>query len=377
VGRRRKNAGLDRGASLEKSERWLREALNVPARADAEDGDDAAFARDVELMQVLLAQVASESPHFWKAWRTLGARRAMGTFEQGAAAREEIAKTTARSVSPAEQRVASLLAALEGHLVVFVVRENALLANPAADLVMPRAEKRLPRAVLSPLEADTVMNQPNVADPIGLRDRAMLETLYSTGMRRSELLALKVDDIDIERCTVMIRLGKGRKDRLIPIGERAAAWIDKYLREVRATLATGKDEGILFLTELGESMIPEYVTHRMRRYVEAADVGKKGACHIFRHTMATAMLENGADVRYVQEMLGHVSLSTTQIYTRVSIKKLQQIHAMTHPAARLERRRPPPATNGERHDIGGDEARAELFSSLAAEAAEDSELDEP
>jgi integrase/recombinase XerD len=244
----------------------------------------------------------------------------------------------------------------------WLVRENALLANPAADLVMPRPEKRLPRAILSPLEADTVMNQPNAGDAIGLRDRAMLETLYSTGMRRSELLSLKIDDVDIERCTVMIRLGKGRKDRLIPIGERAVAWIDKYLRDARPTLAMGRDEGILFLTELGESMIPEYVTHRMRRYVEAAEVGKKGACHIFRHTMATAMLENGADVRYVQEMLGHVSLSTTQIYTRVSIKKLQQIHTM--PAA---------ATNGEGHDVAGDEARAELLSSLAAEAVEDGE----
>jgi hypothetical protein len=128
VGRRRKNAGLDRAASLERSERWLREALNVPAPADAEDGDDAAFASDVELLQVLFAQVASESPLFWKAWRTLGAHRAMGTFEQGAAAREEIANTTARSVSPAAQRVASLLAELEGHLVVFVL-EDAEIAH--------------------------------------------------------------------------------------------------------------------------------------------------------------------------------------------------------------------------------------------------------
>jgi site-specific recombinase XerD len=110
----------------------------------------------------------------------------------------------------------------------------------------------------------------------------MLETLYSTGMRRSELLSLKVDDVDIERRTVMIRRGKGRNDRLLPIGERAVAWIDKYLRDARPSLTMGRDEGILFLTELGESMSPEYVTHRMRRYVEAAEVGKKGACHILR-----------------------------------------------------------------------------------------------
>ena len=141
----------------------------------------------------------------------------------------------------------------------------------------------------------------------------MLETLYSTGMRRSELLNLKTDDLDIERGTVFIRQGKGRKDRLIPIGERAVAWVEKYLGEVRPGLVAGRDDGFLFLTELGESMVPEYVTHRMRRYVEAADLGKKGSCHIFRHTMATAMLDNGADVRFVQEMLGHASLATTQI----------------------------------------------------------------
>ena len=257
----------------------------------------------------------------------------------------------------------------------WLVRENALLANPAADLVMPRSEKRLPRAVLSPLEADTVMNQPNVREPIGLRDRAMLETLYSTGMRRSELLGLRVDDLDVERGTVMIRLGKGRKDRLIPIGERAVAWIDKYRCEVRAGLVTGRDEGVLFLTELGDGMVAEYVTHRFRRYVESAEIGKKGACHIFRHTMATVMLEHGADVRYVQEMLGHASLATTQIYTRVSIKKLKEIHSATHPSARLERRpSSPPSTSGERPaEQDADAERDALLSSLAAERDEEDE----
>jgi integrase/recombinase XerD len=95
------------------------------------------------------------------------------------------------------------------------------------------------------------------------------------------------------------------------------------------------DDGTLFLTELGESMVPEYVTHRMRRYVEGADLGKKGSCHIFRHTMATAMLDAGADVRFVQEMLGHASLATTQIYTHLSIGKLKEIHSLTHPSAKM------------------------------------------
>jgi integrase/recombinase XerD len=261
------------------------------------------------------------------------------------------------------------------HFFRWVVRENALLANPAADLVTPRPERRLPRAVLSPLEAETVMNQPNVHDPIGLRERAMLETLYSTGMRRSELLALKVDDLDAERGTVMIRLGKGRKDWLIPIGERAV--VDRQVPArgaPRARPGPRRGRGVLFLTELGESLLPEYVTHRLRKYVEGADVGQKGACHIFifRHTMATAMLDHGADIRYVQEMLGHASLSTTQIYTHLSIKKLQKIHAATHPAARLERREDIDET---RASVDENE-RAELLCSLAAEAAEEDALDD-
>ena len=98
----------------------------------------------------------------------------------------------------------------------------------------------------------------------------------------------------------------------------------------------GSDDGFLFLTELGESMVPEYVTHRMRRYVEAADLGKKGSCHIFRHTMATCMLDNGADLRVVQEMLGHASLATTEIYTHVAIRKLKKVHTLTHPSATMK-----------------------------------------
>ena len=220
----------------------------------------------------------------------------------------------------------------------WLVRENALLSNPAADLYMPRKERRLPRAVLTPLEADAVINQTNVNDIFGLRDRAILETLYSTGMRRLELVRLKVEDVDMDRGTVMVRLGKGKKDRMIPIGDRAMAWIEKYLGEVRPELACGKDEGTLFLTEMGESLVPEYLTHRLRGYVDAAEIGKRGSCHIFRHTMATVMLENGADLRSIQEMLGHANLNTTEIYTRVSIRRLKEVHTATHPSAKLGKR---------------------------------------
>lgn len=215
-------------------------------------------------------------------------------------------------------------------------RNNHTLYNPASELELPRMEKRLPRHVLTASEAETVLNVVRVADPLGVRDRAILETFYSTGMRRMELASLKLLDLDVERGTIMIRQGKGKKDRMIPIGDRALAWIDKYVTEVRPTLAIEPDDGTLFLSNLGEPFSPNRLTQMVREYIDTADIGKRGSCHLFRHTMATLMLEGGADIRFIQQMLGHAELSTTQIYTQVSIRKLKEIHSLTHPA-RLER----------------------------------------
>jgi len=183
-----------------------------------------------------------------------------------------------------------------------------------------------------------VLAMPDVREPLGLRDRAILETLYSTGMRRTELIRFGVFDLDQERGTVMIRQGKGKKDRMVPIGERAVRWIDKYAGEVRRELVLAPDDGVLFLTQEGEPLSTVRLSQLVRDYVRRAEVGKTGACHLFRHTMATAMLENGADIRYIQEMLGHAELSTTQIYTQVSIRRLKAVHTLTHPSAKLGRR---------------------------------------
>jgi integrase/recombinase XerD len=248
-------------------------------------------------------------------------------------------------------------------------RSNYTLYNPASELEMPKLEKRLPKHILTASEADQVLNQANVSDPLGVRDRAILETFYSTGMRRMELASLKLYDLDIERGTVMIRLGKGKKDRMIPIGERALAWIDKYVTGVRPSLVREPDDGALFLTNLNEPFTPNRLTQMVREYVDAAQLGKRGACHLFRHTMATLMLENGADIRFIQQMLGHAELSTTQIYTQVSIRKLKEIHTLTHPA-KLEKPTTP-ATPAMADAIASvDAAKAELLSSLAAEAAD-------
>lgn len=213
----------------------------------------------------------------------------------------------------------------------WLARHNHILYNPASELELPRLERRLPKHVLTIREAETVLAQPDLGTPTGIRDRAMLETLYSTGMRRMELLQLHLHDVDADRGTVMIRQGKGKRDRMIPIGERALAWIAKYRDDVRPELAAGSDDGTLFLSNLGERFTPNRLTQLVRDHVNAAGIGKTGACHLFRHTMATLMLENGADIRFIQAMLGHADLSTTQIYTQVSIRMLKDIHTATHP----------------------------------------------
>lgn len=213
----------------------------------------------------------------------------------------------------------------------WLARNNHILYNPAADIELPKLEHRLPKHVLTASEAEQVINQTNVANPLGIRDRAILETFYSTGIRRMEMIALKLYDLDVERGTLIVRQGKGKKDRVIPIGDRAIAWIDRYLIEVRPSLIVGEPTDILFLNQ-GKSFSPHQMSELVGQYVDNAEIGKHGSCHLFRHTMATLMLENGADIRYIQAMLEHVKLETTQIYTQVSIRKLKEIHTATHPA---------------------------------------------
>ncbi len=215
----------------------------------------------------------------------------------------------------------------------WLVRDGRLDANPASELEMPKLDWRLPRTVLDADEAEAVLAQPNLADPLGVRDRAILEVFYSTAIRRMELVNLLVWDVDPKRGTLFVREGKGRRDRVVPISGRALAWVERYRLEIRPLLVWDASEDHLFLTKRGEALTPTPLGTDVGRYVEAANIGKKGSCHLWRHTCATLMLEGGADVRFVQEMLGHASIQSTQVYTRVSIAKLKQVHAATHPGA--------------------------------------------
>jgi integrase/recombinase XerD len=218
----------------------------------------------------------------------------------------------------------------------WMAKKNYVLYNPASEIELPKLEKRLPKYFLSIAEAEAVLALPDIREPMGIRDRTILETFYSTGMRRAELMNLSIYDLDVDRGTVFIQQGKGKKDRMIPIGDRAIQWIQKYLVEVRPTLAITPDNGVMFLTAQGDKFTDYRLTQLVRDYVTKSDTGKKGACHLFRHTCATLMLEGGADIRFIQQQLGHTDLSTTEIYTQVSIRKLKDIHSMTHPGAKLE-----------------------------------------
>ena len=226
------------------------------------------------------------------------------------------------------------LGALKGYF-AWLVRQNVIAANPSSELELPRMEKRLPEEALTPSQITAIMAVPNVSDPLGLRDRAMLEVFYATGIRRAELAHLGVSDVSHERRTLRIRKGKGRKDRVVPIGHRAAHWTARYLAEVRPRLLLDPAEQSLFLTSYGSAFNPDVLSRQITATFKKAGLTRPGSCHLLRHTCATHMLEGGADIRFIQQLLGHEKLETTAIYTEVTITQLQLVHDRCHPASQL------------------------------------------
>jgi integrase/recombinase XerD len=223
------------------------------------------------------------------------------------------------------------LVALKGFF-RFLYKRGEVLVDPAAGLELPRGPRHLPRGIMTPPEVRRVLNEPDMDTPLGLRDKAILEVLYSTGIRNAELRALAVNDADILNQELHIRQGKGGKDRVVPLGEVAARIVNAYVKESRPRLLKGRpDTGHLFVSVGGRPLLAGNLVWAVCKYVRRAKLKKHVTPHAFRHTCATHMLRGRAGIRHIQELLGHRSIATTQIYTHVEVGDLKREHRRTHP----------------------------------------------
>ncbi len=212
----------------------------------------------------------------------------------------------------------------------FLLGEEEVRDDPTQIIDSPKQEKILPD-VLSIFEIDEILKQPDISSRLGVRDRAILETLYATGIRVSELVNLKQSNLIIEDGLILV-YGKGSKERLIPIGRSARQWIEEYQKQLRVHLAkTGNTQDILFLNVRGTKLTRDMIRKLVKKYSLMAGIEKEVHPHTFRHSFATHLLEGGADLRAVQEMLGHADISTTQIYTHIDREYLKEVHRTFHP----------------------------------------------
>lgn len=226
--------------------------------------------------------------------------------------------------------IARRLAALKSFY-QFLVQERLLADDPTADLESPKQQKKLPR-VLTVKEVEVLLNQPRTLLPSGRRDKAMLEILYATGIRVSELVSLDVEDVNLNLGYVRC-LGKGNKERIVPIGSAAIRAVSSYLERAREELLRDADERALFVNHQGKRLTRQGFWKIIKRYAREAGINKPITPHTLRHSFATHLLENGADLRSVQELLGHADISTTQIYTHVTRGHLKDVYARAHPRA--------------------------------------------
>lgn len=217
-------------------------------------------------------------------------------------------------------------------------QHRAILVNPAAQLPPLHKAKSLPRGVLTPSQINALILAPRTATPEGQRDRALFELLYSSGLRAGELCKLTLYDLDAAKRLVTVKQGKGRKDRLVPVGHVALEWLALYIAQARPAFAAKARPGIagtrLFLTAHGATFTPQRLLCLVRRYARQAALPATTTPHSLRHACATGMLRGGASIRHVQEMLGHTSILTTQVYTHVVKDDLKRIHARTAPSER-------------------------------------------
>ncbi len=211
----------------------------------------------------------------------------------------------------------------------YLLRENLISENPLALVDNPKLSRPLPKS-LSETDVESLLAAPDLSDPIGLRDRTMLEVLYACGLRVSELVGLTMPQINLRQNVVRV-MGKGSKERLIPLGEEAAAWLSRYLREARPVLLNNIPDEVVFPSTRAQPMTRQTFWYRIKHWAEVAGINKPLSPHTLRHAFATHLLNHGADLRVVQLLLGHSDLSTTQIYTHVARLRMKQQHALHHP----------------------------------------------
>jgi integrase/recombinase XerD len=211
----------------------------------------------------------------------------------------------------------------------YCVRERRIAADPTLKLDPPKPARRFPKT-LSEADVEALLAAPDAGSALGLRDRAMLEVLYACGLRVSELIGLKIFAANLDAGVVRI-LGKGSKERLVPLGEEAVEWVRRYCEAARPELLGGRSSDALFITARGAAMTRQAFWHNLKRYGARAVPGKGLSPHVLRHAFATHLVNHGADLRVVQMLLGHADISTTQIYTHVARERLKALHAKHHP----------------------------------------------
>ena len=211
----------------------------------------------------------------------------------------------------------------------YLLREGVIVADPTANIAMPKIGRSLPQS-LTEEEVDALLVAPNVSELLGIRDRAMLELLYATGTRVSELINLKMSQINLNQGVIRV-VGKGDRERLIPIGDQAQDWLRTFIDGARIKILSEYQTEYLFPTQRGDRMTRQGFWYIIKRYAKKAGVKKKLSPHTVRHAFATHLLNNGADLRVVQLLLGHSDVSTTQIYTHVARQRLKDLHSRHHP----------------------------------------------
>jgi integrase/recombinase XerD len=280
---------------------WLEKGLSVQSRA--------AYCSDLELFNAWLLERSLDLP---SAGREVLLDYLSWRLQAGYQARSS----------------ARFLSALRGFY-RFLLREGRIAEDPTLQVAMPQLGRPLPKS-LSEADVEALLAAPELTEPLGLRDRAMLEVLYACGLRVTELITLSLEQVNLRQGVLRV-FGKGSKERLVPLGEEAMHWIERYVRESRGFLLAGRPSDVLFPSQRGEQMTRQTFWYRIKHHASVAGISKSLSPHTLRHAFATHLLNHGADLRVVQMLLGHSDLSTTQIYTHVARARLQELHAKHHP----------------------------------------------